>query len=186
MATAPWGRKPASSPRGRRCRLATGALSTGLIWVVAGCSGVPTADPDQNSGGASSTAAERSVPGAPRRDHGASDGGGAAGAPIKIPARFDDQGRPLAEVTSEIEAGLRDACGGEVCVTLRTEQRDIEGFTTCTFIATVPPQRSFVRRGGTVTILSGSAPCADTSDTTGEPSDSSSTTSPTSSSGPTP
>lgn len=149
-----------------------------LIWAVAGCSGVPTADPDEDSGNGSSTAGDGNVPGAPRRDHGTSDGGGAAGAPIQIPARFDDQGRPLAEVTSEIEAGLRDACGGDVCVTLRTEQRDIEGFTSCTFIATVPPQRSFVRRGGTVTILSGSAPCEDTSDT-GEPSDSPSSSGPT-------
>jgi hypothetical protein len=123
---------------------------------------VPTADNDSDN--TSSTAGDGNVPGAPRRNHGSDDGGGAAGAPIRIPARFQDQGRPLAEVTAEIETGLRDACGGDLCVTLRTEQRDVDGFTSCTFIATVPPQRSFVKRGGTVTILSGSAPCADTTD----------------------
>ncbi len=138
---------------------------------MAGCSGVPTNDPDDGSNSASS-ADGGNAPGAPNRNHGSNGGGGgAAGAPIKIPARFDDQGRPLAEVSAEIESGVRDACGGDLCVTLRTVHRDVEGFTACQFIATEPPQRSFMKRGETLTIVSGSAPCEETSET-GEPAES--------------
>jgi hypothetical protein len=148
-----------------------------LVWAMAGCSGVPTNDGDDDSGSASS-AGSGNAPGAPNRNHGSSGGGGAAGAPIKIPSRFDDEGRPLAEVTAEIESGLRDACGGELCVTLRTEQRDAGSLTTCQFYKTEPPQESFVKRGGTVTILSGSLPCEDTPEPE-EPEDSPSSSGPT-------
>lgn len=133
-----------------------------LVGALSGCSGVPTNDGDDDSNSESSADAGK-APGAPNRNHGSNGGGGgAAGAPIKIPSRFDDEGRPLAEVSAEIESGLRDACGGELCVTLRTEQRDAGVLTTCQFWKTEPPQESFVKRGGTVTILSGSLPCEDT------------------------
>jgi hypothetical protein len=78
-----------------------------------------------------------------------------------------DQGRPLAEVTSEIEAGVRDQCGGTLCLTLRHEERVIDGFTSCDFFATEPAQRTSVPRGSTVVIVAGSGPCAGSS--TSEP-----------------
>jgi hypothetical protein len=83
----------------------------------------------------------------------------AAGAPIQIPARFEDQGRPLDDVTAEINSRLREECGGDLCVTLLTEQQDVPGYTRCSFYETLPPQRSFVQRGSTVTIVSGAEPC---------------------------
>jgi hypothetical protein len=62
-------------------------------------------------------------------------------------------------VTSEIEAGVRDQCGGTLCLTLRHEERVIDGFTSCDFFATEPPQRTSVPRGSTVVIVAGSGPC---------------------------
>jgi hypothetical protein len=86
-------------------------------------------------------------------------GGGAPGAPILIPARVDDQGRPLAEVTDEITSAVRDECGGSLCITLRTEHRNLDNFTACQFAWTEPAQRTTVARGSTVVIVSGTAPC---------------------------
>jgi hypothetical protein len=83
----------------------------------------------------------------------------AAGAPIRIPSIVHDQGRPLADVRSEIESGIKRQCGGDLCVTLRGAARDGSGYDSCTFWKTEPPQESTVRRGTTVVIVSGTGPC---------------------------
>jgi hypothetical protein len=83
---------------------------------------------------------------------------GAPGAPIDIPAEIQDQGRPLAEMQAIIEQGIREQCGGELCVQLAVEH-SAEDFDECTFIETRPPQRSSVARGSTVVIVAGSLPC---------------------------
>lgn len=96
-----------------------------------------------------------------------SPGPGAAGshapaAPIKIPAKTLDQGRPLSDLQAKIEAGIRDQCGGDLCVTLRVEYRDPD-FTRCAFVKTVPGQGSRVERGSIVVIVAGTNPCSDVS-----------------------
>ena len=138
----------------------------------------PSSGPSSGSGGGPPTAggpgASQTPPapssraghdaGVPTRGHG--PGPGAPGAPILIPARVTDMGRPLADVTAEIEAGVRQQCGGTLCLTLVHEQRANGDNTSCQFIATEPPQRTTVPRGSTVVIVSGSSPCTDSSDST--------------------
>ncbi len=87
------------------------------------------------------------------------EGGGAPGAPIKVPARVMDQGRPLVDVLAEIETGIREQCGGKLCLEVEVEERDIDPFTKCDFVTTEPPQRSSVPRGSTVVVVAGAAPC---------------------------
>jgi hypothetical protein len=139
------------------------------------------------SASVASCAGTPAAPGAPGQSHGTnqSAGGGAPGAPIQIPAKFDDEGRPLAEVTSEIQSGIRAQCGGELCVTLRTEHRDIAGFTSCQFVRTEPGQRTFVARGSIIVIVAGSELC-ETTPTTGDTTTSPTTDSTPSESQPTP
>jgi hypothetical protein len=147
-------------------RLTEGTLVTLLVLTAAGCGGaeggdapglpvsrpsIETTSPQTDPGSGGPTSAGES--------RGTEESGGAKGAPIQIPARIQDQGRPLAEVTAEIEAGVREQCGGTLCVDLRHEQRDQDPFTQCDFIQTEPQQRTLVARGSTVVIVSGAAPC---------------------------
>jgi hypothetical protein len=83
---------------------------------------------------------------------------GALGAPIDIPAEIEDQGEPLAQMRAFIEQGIRDQCGGELCVQLEVEHSD-ESFDECQFVETRPQQRSSVARGSTVVIVAGTLPC---------------------------
>jgi hypothetical protein len=84
----------------------------------------------------------------------------AKGAPIRIPTFLHDQGRPLAEVRSELVSGITRQCGGVLCLKLRDEAREGSGYDSCTFWKTEPDQESTVRRGTTVVIVSGTGPCA--------------------------
>ena len=92
------------------------------------------------------------------------DGGrGAVGAPVRIPREIADQGRALVEVWAELEEGLREQCGGELCVDLVLEESD-STFFTCQFVETRPRQQSEVERGSTVVVVAGSTPCEDPTD----------------------
>jgi hypothetical protein len=125
-----------------------------------GSSGASAPDPGRQGPGA---------PGAPVAPGGRSKPGQAIGAPIKIPSIITDQGRPLAEVRSEIESGIREQCGGELCVTLRDEARDGSAYTSCQFWETDPPQGTSVDRGTTVVVVSGTEPCTTESSVDTEP-----------------
>ncbi|WP_162794919.1 hypothetical protein [Nonomuraea lactucae] len=106
---------------------------------------------------------EAEQPGAPGVPSAKEDDGEGYGAPIKIPRRTEDQGRPLSVMKALIESGIRDQCPGHrLCVRLRVEARDVPGFSTCTFVATDPRQGSEVRRGSTVVIVTGEEPCTST------------------------
>lgn len=78
--------------------------------------------------------------------------------PIDIPNITIAQGRPVDEVRAEIEAALRQRCGGTVCVKLRMEARD-ENRTRCQFSTTDPRPGTRVRRGSVVVIVTGTQPC---------------------------
>lgn len=91
---------------------------------------------------------------------GGDNGGGVPGAPIDIPSFQQDQGRPLDEVLADIDATVREQCGGEVCIEITVEKTD-DGFTECEFVATDPPQGSRIERGGSLLVIAGSEPCED-------------------------
>jgi hypothetical protein len=137
--------------------------------------------PSQAPGGASDEAAGRRSGGATPTGHGNGSGGApeapgspgavgapgersgsaqAKGAPIRIPSFLDDQGRPLAEVRSELVSDITRQCGGVLCLNLRDEAREGSGYDSCSFWKTDPDQDSTVRRGTTVVIVSGTGPCA--------------------------
>lgn len=136
-----------------------------LCLSVLGCGGtedqVGSETRAQRSDGGASAPGENpqagGVPGAPINRGG---GGGAIGAPIKIPAAAQDQGRPLEEMRKIIESGIREQCGGELCVTLRVEPRN-DSFNSCQFVGTDPPQGTEVARDSTVVIVVGTQPCVD-------------------------
>ena len=88
-------------------------------------------------------------------------GGHARGAPIQVPTRVDEQGFPLGEVLDRLKRVIREECGGDLCVTIRVEARNVEGFTTCTFVRTEPSQGEFVPRRSTIVVVSGAEPCGD-------------------------
>lgn len=102
---------------------------------------------------------EEQAGGAPGSPVGRGGGGEALGAPIQIPAITQAQGLPLDEVKARIEAAIRAKCGGELCVTLVVEPRDEPNFNACQFVTTEPPPGTTVKRGSTVVIVSGQAPC---------------------------
>ena len=102
--------------------------------------------PDPGGGGA---------PGAPRPTKATKK---ALGAPIKIPARLNDQGKPLDQMLSSIRNGIRQQCGGTLCVHVRVEYSE-EGYRRCEFQRTRPPQGSTVRRGSTVVVVAGTEAC---------------------------
>jgi hypothetical protein len=93
----------------------------------------------------------RSAPGFPGGEGTAQ----AIGAPLQIPGRSQDQGKPLDEMQALITNALLQQCDGqEPCVTIvvRKETSDIAG-DKCVFDRTEPQQGSFVKRGSTVTIV---------------------------------
>ena len=94
----------------------------------------------------------------------------APGAPIRIPARVDDQGRELDVVLGEMRSGIREQCGGELCLNL-TVAYTSSNTDRCTFWETSPPQRSMVPRGSTVTVIAGSEACPTPADTPSEEGD---------------
>lgn len=97
------------------------------------------------------------------RDGGGGGGGGnggGQGAPINIPSIVQDQGRPLETVHAEIEASVREQCGGELCIDLQVVEQD-PGFEVCQFVRTDPAQGSSVERGATVLIVAGTEACED-------------------------
>jgi hypothetical protein len=169
----------------RRSAIPAAALFAALA-LLPGCGQQAGRDAAPASAGGTSatnaagaTGGGAAVPGAPEPGQGQGaapapgpGGGQAPGAPILIPARVNDQGRPLDEVTAEITGAVQEECGGTLCITLRTEHRDLEGFSECQFVATEPPQRTSVPRGSTVVIVAGTAPCGTAPDSgTGGPTD---------------
>jgi hypothetical protein len=91
-------------------------------------------------------------------------GGGAKGAPIKLPARVQDSGANLDEEIAAIRGDIIRACGGSVCVRWRIVPRKIEGRTTCLFDHIEPRGEPMVQRGSTFKIVVGSAACEDNGD----------------------
>lgn len=102
---------------------------------------------------------------------GDADGGGGAptdngdgearGAPIDIPAIVIAENQPLDAVRAQLEALLRDACGGEVCLTIEVAETDAD-HETCQYSGeTDPPAGTVVESGSTVTLIMGSLPCTD-------------------------
>jgi len=136
-----------------------------------GDSGQGSTEPDasdssQASGGASAAPGSPGAVGAPGERSGSAQ---AKGAPIRIPTFLHDQGRPLADVRSELVSGITRQCGGVLCLKLRDEAREGSSYDSCTFWKTEPDQESTVRRGTPVVIVSGTGPCA-TEPTVGSPS----------------
>jgi hypothetical protein len=85
----------------------------------------------------------------------------APGAPIDIPAITIAEGQPLDTVRSQLEEKLREACGGELCLTIEVAETD-ENHETCQYSGhTDPPAGTQVESGGTVTLVMGSLPCTD-------------------------
>jgi hypothetical protein len=107
---------------------------------------------DQNSGDGGGNAV-----GAPKPR----GGGGAHGAPIKLPARVQDSGADLDEEIAAIRRDIVEACGGSVCVHWRIVRRHIDGRTRCTFDHIEPTGEPMVKRGSTFKIIVGSAACED-------------------------
>jgi hypothetical protein len=104
------------------------------------------------------------------------EGDGVPASPIDIPPIQVFVRASLDEVRPEIERKVTDACGGEMCLVLRVEMRDVpgfEGFQECEFIDTDPPAGSQVERGGTLIIVMGTEPCVkpDDGNDNGDPDD---------------
>jgi hypothetical protein len=116
-----------------------------------------------DAGGQHAGGSGQHAPGAPRPENNQA----APGAPIRIPARVVDDGRPLADVLGEMTSGIKEQCGGTLCVTLQVEYSE-PGLDRCTFRRTRPPQRSTVPRGSTVVVVAGEDPCPSASDSGGE------------------
>jgi hypothetical protein len=96
---------------------------------------------------------------------GGGSGGGskeyeAPGAPIMVPARVQDQGLPISEVLKIMETGIREQCGGKLCVQLQVEQRDASEFCDNAFVYSDPGQRKYVKRGSTIVLVAGSKDCS--------------------------
>jgi hypothetical protein len=120
------------------------------------------------------------APGLPRKDVNNHDAPGApgapqpkkstkkaAGAPIRIPARVNDEGRDLDVVLSEMRRDIKRQCGGDLCITLRVQYSEPDR-KRCSFQRTEPPQRTMVPRGSTVAVIAGTDSC--TPETTDSPS----------------
>ncbi|WP_249998351.1 hypothetical protein [Actinoplanes sp. M2I2] len=107
---------------------------------------------DQQSGGqGDGNGGARGKPDPPRGKH-------APGAPIRIPAKVTDQGAPLDGILGVIRAGIREQCGGKLCLTVKVRYTQ-DGLARCDFWETIPPQRSTVPRGSTVIVVAGRDPC---------------------------
>jgi hypothetical protein len=104
---------------------------------------------DQNTGGDALGAPK------PRK------GGGARGAPIRIPAQQNDQGKPLTEEIAFIRKTVRERCGGTECVHWRVVYRSEGTFDKCHFVRTEPAQDTPIKRGSTFLVVAGTEPCDD-------------------------
>lgn len=136
-----------------RTRVA-GILLAGLM-ALSGCGAdSPTGDRDGGGGGNGGNGGNGGSNG------GGGGNGGGQGAPINIPSIVQDQGRPLSEVHAEIEASVREQCGGELCIDLQVVEED-PNFGVCQFVRTDPAQGSSVERGASVLIVAGTQPCDD-------------------------
>jgi hypothetical protein len=113
-------------------------------------------DPDEASGSPDGNEIDEAGEGGDSTEGG--DVPEAIGTPIDVPAEIQDQGRPLADMRVLIEEGIREQCGGELCVDLEVEH-SVEDRDECTFVETRPPQRSRVQPGSTVVIVAGTLPC---------------------------
>ncbi|MFI6294792.1 hypothetical protein ACIBEJ_24600 [Nonomuraea sp. NPDC050790] len=100
---------------------------------------------------------EAEAPGAP------TGGGGDAeayGAPIEVPAKGEDEGRPLNTMLRRIKAEIRRQCPRhDLCVKLRIEAHDRPGRSVCQYLWSDPPPKSKVRQGSTIVIITGREPC---------------------------
>lgn len=106
------------------------------------------------------------VPGAPINQQ---DDAEAIGAPIRVPT-IAFAGQPsLAEVRQAVEQRIREQCGGELCVQVVVEQRDLPGVSACDFAGIEPEPGTWVKRGTTIVIVSGAEPCDEPSDDPGWP-----------------
>src|SRR5262245_39149011 len=136
-----------------------GALGAALLCValLVACGdgdGAQTVPMAADDGGGADDGGEGNTGG------GGESGGGVPGAPIDIPSFQQDQGRPLDDVLADIEATVRDQCGGELCIEISVEKSD-DSCTQCEVGATDPPQGSQIERGGSLLVIAGSEPCED-------------------------
>ncbi|MPZ65543.1 MAG: hypothetical protein GEU83_08500 [Pseudonocardiaceae bacterium] len=141
------------------------ALAFVVVLSIAGCGGNGDGGVTQDGGNGQDSERSGRAPGAP---FGQPDQV-AVGSPIRVPAITAAQGQPLDEVLGRIKAHITDQCGGELCVTLRVEERDVSDFTSCQFVTTDPAPRTWVDQGTTVVIVAGAQPC-DGPDDDSEPS----------------
>jgi hypothetical protein len=118
--------------------------------------------------GAPGDRANDGAPGAPGAPGDRDNDSQAKGAPIKIPEVTISQGLDVDLVRKEIELGIRAQCEGELCVTLKVEQRD-PSFESCQFVTTDPAPNTQVERETTVVLVVGTQPCTpDPSSDTGD------------------
>jgi hypothetical protein len=95
-------------------------------------------------------------------------GGGAKGAPIRIPAQQNDQGKPLTEEIAFIRESVLERCGGTECVHWRVVHRSEGTFDKCHFVRTEPAQNTPVKRGSTFLVVAGAEPCDDSDSGSGD------------------
>jgi hypothetical protein len=139
-------------------RPATASGSTPAPESKPATAGGHAAGQSSAASGGNSDPGSNGVPGAPINR---GDGGGAVGAPIKIPSAVTDEGKPLGQMQALIERSIRDQCGGgTLCVNVRVERLESGSHTTCEFVRTEPAQGTNVGRGTTVVIVSGIEPCS--------------------------
>jgi len=160
-----------------------------ICLAVIGCGGGNNAGPGAAPGPAASGAQGAPAPngsagakGAPVDNApnggggGTAAGGGARGAPIKIPAIVQSQGAPIDDVMDSLVSGkplpgetnpydgIVAQCGGQLCVRLKarpaTGVPGADNLTQCQFLGdTDPPAGSVVHPGDTIWLLTGTKPC---------------------------
>jgi hypothetical protein len=118
---------------------------------------------DQNTGDQNTGDGGGDALGAPKPRQ----GGGARGAPIRIPAQQTDQGRPLTEEIAFIRESVLKRCGGTECVHWRVVKRSEGTFDECHFVRTEPAQNTPIKRGSTFLVVVGTEPCDDGGSSTG-------------------
>lgn len=93
------------------------------------------------------------------------DNGGdkeALGSPIKVPKITLSQGQPIDDVRADLEKALKKLCGGDtLCVTVKVKQGEDEVINKCSFETTDPAPGKTIKRGSTLWMLTGAAPCED-------------------------
>ncbi len=124
------------------------ALALLVFLAIANCGSQEASDATSQS--------PDNVPGAPL---GQQDDAEAIGAPIRVPTITMAPGAPLDDARDAIERRIREQCGGELCVELVVEQRDLHGVTACDFAGIEPEPGTWVQRGSTIVIVSGAQPC---------------------------